>query len=400
MQRADLIVIGGGILGLATAWQFLVRHPGAAVVLLEKESGFGHHQTGHNSGVLHTGIYYTPGSHKARNCADGRLGMIAFCRQHEIRHEICGKVIVATSTAELPRLAELERRATANGVECESIDDGRLRELEPHVTGIQGLHVPGAGIVDYGAVVNKLAELITAAGGQLHTSARVCRLNEIDGAVAVATDTGEFHATRAVNCAGLQSDRVTRLSGLTPPARIVPFRGEYYQFKAGAPQLCRNLVYPVPDPAFPFLGVHFTRMIDDTVEAGPNAVLALAREGYKKTDFNLTDLLGTLTYPGFLRLACRYWRTGAGEVWRSLSKQAFVRALQRLIPEVRAEHLEPAPAGVRAQAVAADGSMVDDFLIRESGRCMHVCNAPSPAATASLNIAASLVKGLDNPHSP
>lgn len=394
MQRADVIVIGGGIIGLATAWQIQRRRPDASVVLLEKDAAFGRHQSGHNSGVLHTGVYYKPGSLKARNCTTGRRAMIEFCREHEIRHEICGKVIVATGDAELPRLESLHQRARENGVECEVIDSARLREIEPHVTGVRALLIPSAGIADYGAVVTKLVDLIQKAGGSTKLNARVLEIRETDDGVTLTTSAGEFTASRAINCAGLYSDRVTRLAGMKPPAQIVPFRGEYYRFKASSPQLCRNLVYPVPDPAFPFLGVHFTRMIDGTVEAGPNAVLALAREGYKKTDINLVDLVGTLTYPGFLRLAMRYWRTGAREVWRSLSKRAFVRALQQLIPEVRSDHLEPAPAGVRAQAVAPDGGMVDDFLIEESQRILHLCNAPSPGATASLQIGANLAEKL------
>jgi L-2-hydroxyglutarate oxidase len=394
MQKSDVIVVGGGIVGLATAWQIQNQKPGARVTVLEKEPDLGRHQTGHNSGVLHTGVYYKPGSLKALNCTAGRRAMIEFCQQHGIAHEICGKVIVATHESELDRLQSLFERAQANGVISEMIPPERLAEIEPHVAGVRAMHVPEAGIADYPAVVRKLAELIRARDGQVHTGTPVTAMREDGDGVVVTTPRGEFRADRCVNCAGLHSDRVTRMAGHTPPARIVPFRGEYYKFKPGSPKLCQHLIYPVPDPAFPFLGVHFTRMINGEIEAGPNAVLAFAREGYTMTNVNLGDLLGTLTYPGFLKLAFKYWRTGAGEVWRSLSKRAFVHALQRLVPAVRPDHLEPAPAGVRAQAVARDGGMVDDFLIEESARFLHVCNAPSPAATASLNIAATLAERL------
>ncbi|MEE2886935.1 MAG: L-2-hydroxyglutarate oxidase, partial [Planctomycetota bacterium] len=329
------------------------------------------------------------------NCIAGRHAMIDFCKTHGIRHEICGKVLVATESAELPRLKELHQRAQANGVDCELIDSARLHEIEPHVTGLRALWVPGAGIADFGAVATRLATLIQEGGGQIHVNARVHGMREETDRVTIVTSAGEFQATRAINCAGLHSDRVAKLSGMKPTARIVPFRGEYHRFKATSPRLCNNLIYPVPNPALPFLGVHLTRMVDGTIEVGPNAVLAFAREGYKKTDLNISDLFGTLTYPGFLRLAMSHWRTGVGEVWRSLSRRAFVRALQRLVPDLRADYLEPAPAGVRAQAVGADGSLVDDFLIEESNRVLHVCNAPSPGATAALNIGANLAEIFD-----
>ena len=394
MQVFDVAIIGGGIVGLATAYQLGQRFPHARLVLLEKEAELARHQTGHNSGVLHSGIYYKPGSLKALNCRAGKHAMEAFCRQEEIAFDICGKVIVAVDQCDLPALERIYERGQANGVACAIIDRARLAELEPHAAGIRAIHVPEAGIVDYTQVCQKLAEQVRRRDGRLVNSARVTALREGSGQIVVQTSAGEFPARYVVNCAGLQCDRVTRLSGQDPEVKIIPFRGEYYELKPSAQGLCRNLIYPTPDPNFPFLGVHFTRMIGGGVECGPNAVLALAREGYRKTDINLRDLADSLTYRGFLKLAAKYWRTGLGEMWRSVSKRAFVRALQRLVPEIRAADLEAAPAGVRAQAVAPDGTMVDDFLIQQTERVVNVCNAPSPAATASLNIGAMIVDKL------
>lgn len=390
----SLLVVGGGIVGLATAYRYAQRFPGAVVTVLEKEPSVGQHQTGHNSGVLHSGIYYKPGSLKAVNCREGKRAMEAFCQEQQIPYEICGKVIVAVDEGDLPALDKIYERGQANGVACERIGVERLAELEPHAKGVAAIHVPEAGIVNYGAVCTKLAELITAAGGRVVTGARVTGIRQSQGEVVVQSTAGDFTADRAVTCAGLQSDRVAKLSGAKPDAKIVPFRGEYFELKPSAEHLCRNLIYPTPDPAFPFLGVHFTRMIGGGVECGPNAVLALAREGYAKTGLNIGDLAESLTYGGFLKMAAKHWRMGAGEMWRSVSKRAFVRALQRLVPEITAAALEPAPAGVRAQAVLSDGSMVDDFLIEETGRVVNVLNAPSPAATASLNIGKLIVDRL------
>lgn len=394
MKRADVVVVGGGIVGLATAWQLLRRCPNFQVLVIEKEPAVGLHQSGHNSGVLHTGIYYRPGSAKARYCTAGRREMIEFCRQHDIPYALCGKVIVATDELELPQLAELERRAAANGIECASIGVGRLKELEPHVHGIAALEVPEAGIVDYRRVVAVLADLIHALGGRIETGCRVQSITENSGGVTLQTTTGEVHGDRVVNCAGLYSDRVMRASGSPPPVRIVPFRGEYYLLREEARHLCRNLVYPVPDPSFPFLGVHFTRRIDGHIDAGPNAVLAFSREGYRFTSFRFTDTFETFAYSGFRRLAARHWKVGVGEIWRSLNKAAFVRALQRLVPDVRADDLVPAPAGVRAQAVTSEGGLMDDFLVERRGAMLHVCNAPSPAATSSLTIGDAIVTQL------
>lgn len=394
MQSFDLAIVGGGIVGLATAYRALERFPGLRLVLLEKEPRLACHQTGHNSGVLHSGIYYRPGSLKAANCRDGKRAMEQFCTEQEIPFDLCGKVIVATSAAELPRLQALLERGQANGVKCRKLGREELLELEPHCAGIEAIHVPEAGIVNYRQVSERLGTLIEERGGTILCSSRVTGFRADSDGVALRTTSGDYSAKQVVNCAGLQSDRVARKSGASPPAQIVPFRGEYFKLKPAAESLCRNLIYPVPDPAFPFLGVHFTRMIEGGVECGPNAVLALAREGYRKTDIRVADVWELLRYRGFWKLAARHWRTGLGEMWRSVSKRAFVAALQRLVPEIRGEDLEAAPAGVRAQAIAPDGAMVDDFLLVESPRMIHVCNAPSPAATASLNIGRLIVEQL------
>lgn len=394
MPSTDVLIVGGGIVGLATAYHLVRDFPGRSVTIVEKESQLAQHQTGHNSGVLHSGIYYKPGSLRAINCRAGKAEMEQFCAAENIPYEICGKVIVAVSENELPALARIYERGQANGVKCEMIDRQRLHELEPHAAGIQAIHVPEAGIVDFPAVCQCLAERIREAGGSIVCDARVSRIQHNHDTILAATRAGEFEAKYVVTCAGLQSDRVARLSGQQIDSKIVPFRGEYFELKPEAQHLCRNLIYPVPDPNFPFLGVHFTRLIHGGIECGPNAVLAFAREGYRKIDFSLSDTIDTLTFPGFLRLARKYWRTGLGEMWRSISKRAFVRALQRLAPEIREEHLVPAGSGVRAQAVARDGTMVDDFLFFESERVINVCNAPSPAATASLNIGRLIVEKL------
>ena len=394
MTTFDLAVVGGGIVGLATAYQFTQRFPGRRVVVLEKEAVVAEHQTGHNSGVLHSGIYYKPGSLKAINCRAGKKAMEAFCAAEGIAHEICGKVIVAVTEAELPALDRIYERGVANGIDCTIIDKARLAELEPHASGVRAVHVPEAGIVNYRQVCERLAEKVRQAGGEILFQARVTAVRHHADGVTVVSAAGDRTARQLVNCAGLHSDRVAKLTGVNPGCQIVPFRGEYFALKPSAHRLCRNLIYPTPDPQFPFLGVHFTRMIDGSVECGPNAVLAFGREGYSFWSVNLRDLFGTLTYGGFVRMALKHWRMGFGEMWRSLNKGAFVRALQRLVPDIRAEDLEPAPAGIRAQAVAPDGGLVDDFLIVEGDRVVNVCNAPSPAATASLQIGTAVVDRL------
>ncbi len=365
--------------------------PGHSLAVIEKESKLAVHQTGHNSGVLHTGIYYKPGSLKATNCRQGKAEMEQFCQEHGIPFEICGKVIVAVDETERERLEAIFQRGRENGVNCELIGAERLREIEPHAAGIAAIHVPEAGIVDYVAVAERLAKRVHEMGGEFVGDAKVTRIDQRETSVILETQQGAFEGRVAINCAGLYSDVLAKASGASPGAKIIPFRGEYYELDPDAASLVNNLIYPVPDPSFPFLGVHFTRMIQGGVECGPNAVLAFAREGYRKLNVNPLELAGTLTYPGFLRMAAKYWRMGAEEMWRSCSKAAFVRALQRLLPELEGYQLSPAPAGVRAQAVGANGKLIDDFLIVREGRVINVCNAPSPAATASLSIAKRIV---------
>ncbi|MBI4600422.1 MAG: L-2-hydroxyglutarate oxidase [Planctomycetes bacterium] len=392
-EAFDIAVVGGGIVGLATAYRLLRAHPDLRLVLLEKEDRPGAHQTGHNSGVIHSGLYYRPGSAKARTCVAGGELVMELCRENGVPFRVCGKVVVATEERELPALEELYRRGTANGVKgLELIGAERLREIEPHATGIRALHVPGAGIIDYAEVARKLAGLVAASGGDVRTGARLTAVRHEERGLVLETTRGSPRARWMVSCAGLHSDRVALLEGGRHASRIVPFRGEYYELVPERCQLVKALIYPVPDPRFPFLGVHFTRTIHGGVEAGPNAVLAFAREGYRKSDVSLRDLAEVLAYPGFWRLAARYWRTGYHEMVRSYSRRAFVAALRRLVPEVREEDVKPAGSGVRAQALARTGQLVDDFLIVERPRALHVLNAPSPAATASLAIAGEILR--------
>ncbi|MFP6899330.1 MAG: L-2-hydroxyglutarate oxidase [Opitutales bacterium] len=394
-MKRDVCIIGGGIVGLATAYRLAETHPEKKILILEKETRVAVHQTGHNSGVLHSGIYYKPGSLKAINCREGKKAMEAFCEKEDIDHDICGKVIVAVSEDEVGRMKNIHERGQANGVNCELISKERLAELEPHAVGVGAIHVPEAGIVNYRQVCERLAQRVTEKeGNEIVREAKVTGIRKTSEGVVLQSSQGDFEASFLVNCAGLHSDRVTALGGERAPAKIIPFKGEYYELKPKAKTLCRNLIYPVPDPKFPFLGVHFTRMINGDVECGPNAVLAFGREAYGKLDLNLRDLLESLTYRGFIRMACKHWKMGLAEMWRSYNKGAFVKALQRLVPEIQAEHLESAPAGIRAQAVTPDGGLVDDFLIEDSERIVNVCNAPSPAATASLNVGKTVVNRL------
>jgi L-2-hydroxyglutarate oxidase len=382
----QVAVIGGGIVGLATALALLRANRGPLVVL-EAEDHLAAHQTGHNSNVIHSGLYYKPGSLKAQNCVAGRDAMYRFCAEHGIPHERCGKLVVATSEEELASLAELERRGKANGLEgLRRLAGAELREHEPHVNGIAGLFVPQTGIVDYRAVALRLGELIRDRGGEIRLDRRVIAVKREPGGITLDTNRDSVKARYLVNCAGLQSDRIARLCGLDPGVQIIPFRGEYYKLRPEREHLVRNLIYPVPDARFPFLGVHFTRMVRGGVEAGPNAVLALKREGYSRTSFSLRDTLAAMSFRGFWRMTARYWQTGFGELHRSLSKRAFVAALQRLIPELQPDDVIRHGAGVRAQAVDHSGSLVDDFRVLEVDRMVHVVNAPSPAATASLSI--------------
>lgn len=388
-DHLDVAIIGGGIVGLATAYRLLEARPALRLAVLEKEPELASHQTGHNSGVLHAGLYYPPGSLKAQLCREGKAEVEAFCAEHEIPVERVGKLVIAAEEGELPRLAALRDRGEANGVPgLEEVSPERIRELEPHVTGIRGLWSPTTAVVDFRRVALALADQVRGRGGRVDTGRRVTRIEQRSDALVLHTSTGDLSAGALIACAGLWADRVAAMTGDAgaDAPRVIPFRGDYYTLVPEARGLVRGLVYPVPDPAFPFLGVHLTRRIDGEVWAGPNAVLAFAREGYRRRDASLGDLFGALTYPGFLRLARRFLRTGAAEMWRDMSKTAFLRALQRYVPELRAEHLRPGPSGVRAQALARDGTLLDDFELAGSGRVLHVRNAPSPAATSSLAI--------------
>ena len=390
-MKVDICIIGGGIVGLATAYQVSQKYPKLSVAVVEKESSLARHQTGHNSGVLHTGIYYKPGSLKAINCRNGKKAMEQFCKEQGIEHELCGKIIVALHDDEVPRMLNIFQRGQENGVNCKIISREEMLEIEPHVAGVQAIHVPECGIVNYRQVCHRLGEIIAKKEeNKLLLGHAVIGMQTRTDSLIITTNKAEIECKHAINCAGLHSDRITRLGGQKPPAKIIPFKGEYYELEKQARHLCNNLIYPVPDPAFPFLGVHFTRMIDGSVECGPNAVLALGREAYGKFDLNLRDLLESLTYLGFQKMAMKHWKMGWGEMWRSYNKGAFVKALQRLIPEIESKHLTSAPAGIRAQAVSPEGALVDDFLIEDNERIINVCNAPSPAATASLNIGSTI----------
>jgi len=391
-SRYNVIIIGGGVVGLGVALEITRRFPHLRLLLLEKEAGVARHQSGHNSGVIHSGVYYKPGSMKARLCVAGAAAMVDFCREQGIPHEVCGKVIVATHADELPRLEELRMRGEANGLAgLRLIGPEELREIEPHSAGVQALVVPSIGITNYAAVCEKYAELISARGGTILTSATATGIKRFSDEIVVETPRGAFSTVALINCAGLFSDRISRMAGDRPGVMIVPFRGEYYDLVPERASLVRALIYPVPDPRFPFLGVHFTRRITGKVDAGPNAVLALAREGYRHRDINLRDLGSSLAFPGFWRMARQHWRNGLDEWHRSLSKPAFVRALRRLLPEVGERDLVPGGSGVRAQALKPDGALVDDFQFVPSGKVLHVLNVPSPAATASLMIGKAIV---------
>jgi (S)-2-hydroxyglutarate dehydrogenase len=382
----EYAIIGGGIVGLATAMAVGKKYPKARVIVLEKEQDVAQHQTGRNSGVIHSGIYYKSGSLKARLAMEGNRSMVEFCREHGIKHEVCGKVIVAGKASELPLLDNLLQRGLDHGLAVARLTPEQVQEIEPHVRCLAGIKVPSTGIVNYREVSAKYVELIKSNGGMVQSGTRVDRLRDVNGIQVIETSRGEFEAGFVINCGGLFSDRVTRFFGLKPSAKIVPFRGEYYELRPERRYLVKNLVYPVPNPDFPFLGVHFTRMIDRSIHAGPNAVLAFKREGYRRTDINFADLFEILTFSGFWKLARKYYREGIMEMVRSVSKRAFVKSLQRLIPEVTEDDLVPTNSGVRAQALMPNGKLVDDFLIVKGKNSVHICNAPSPAATASLEI--------------
>ena len=396
-RQSDILIIGAGIVGLATALECTRHFPGRRLLVVEKEDRVAAHQTGHNSGVIHSGLYYRPGSLKARNCVAGCASMKRFCAEHGIAYEESGKLVVASLPEEVPRLQQLHQRGVTNGVPgLRLLDREEFRELEPHANGICALHVPSTGIVDYTDVANKYAELVTAAGGELIFRAKVTGLRDDRDANIVETTAGAFRAGYVVNCAGLYSDTITRMAGCKTDLEIIPFRGEYYEVKPERRYLVRNPIYPVPDPRFPFLGVHFTRHVNGSVEAGPNALLALRREGYTGSDPDLTEAVEMLRWRGFWKMAGRFWRKGFDEQYRSWVKPAFTRALQQMVPDLTADDLVPGGSGVRAQAVDRNGNLLDDFCFVHSRRMIHVCNVPSPAATASLEIGREVVDLLAN----
>ena len=393
MAHKRILIIGGGIVGLATAFKLTQRSPSARVIVLEKEDSVGRHQTGNNSGVLHAGLYYKPGSTKALLAVSGIQEMVAFCREHNIPHEICGKLVVAADESELSRLHDLHDRGNKNGLQgLKLLNREQMREIEPHVGGVAALRVPQEGIVDYPKVCAVLLQEIEAREGQVVTRAKVTALRSNASGWIAQTTAGDFEGDFLINCAGLHCDRVSELAGETREVRIVPFRGEYYKIKPERQHLVRNLIYPVPDPKFPFLGVHFTRLIHGGIEAGPNAVLAFAREGYRKTDINLTDLFDALTFSGLWRFLAKHKRMSWEELKRSFSRRLFCESLQRLVPEIRQEDLETGGAGVRAQAMSPSGELVQDFCFVKRPKALHVLNAPSPAATASLAIGAEIIR--------
>ena len=393
----DFAIIGGGIVGLSTAMALGERYPHAKILVLEKESQWAFHQTGNNSGVIHSGIYYKPGSFKAKFSRDGSRSMVEFCQKYDIDHEVCGKVIVASNQQELPRLENLYTRGLENGIPVKRISPEEVKEIEPHVSCVGGVQVFSTGIVNYKQVCLKYAELIRNQGGDLRLNTQVLKIVRSGRNQVLETNNGRFETRFVINCAGLHSDRIAKLGKANPEAKIVPFRGEYYELTPEKRYLVKTLIYPVPNPDFPFLGVHFTRMIDNTVHAGPNAVLSLKREGYKKTDFDFRDFAEVITYPGFWKLAAKHADEGIQEIIRSFSKAAFVKSLQKLIPEIQAKDVIPTHAGVRAQALMNNGSLVDDFLIINGENSIHVCNAPSPAATSSLEIGKAIVKQIPEP---
>lgn len=393
----DFVIIGGGIVGLSTVIALGQRFPQAKIAVLEKETAIAAHQTGHNSGVIHSGVYYKPGSFKAKFTRAGNQSMVEFCQRYGIAHDVCGKVIVATQEKELPLLENLYQRGLDNQLQVSKISAEAVREIEPHVTCLAGIRVPTAGIVDYKQVCRQYAEIIAQQGGEIRLNTRVIQIVARPQGCVLETSQAQIETKFLINCAGLFSDRVAQLGGVDPQAQIVPFRGEYYELVPKKRYLVNHLIYPVPNPDFPFLGVHFTRLIDGTIHAGPNAVLGLKREGYRKTDFDLRDFAEVMTFPGFWKLARKHADEGIQEIIRSFSKAAFVRSLQQLIPEVRAEDIIPTPAGVRAQALKATGQLVEDFLIVPAPKALHVCNAPSPAATASLEIGKAIAAQVPEP---
>jgi L-2-hydroxyglutarate oxidase len=396
-KKYNYLIIGAGIVGLATALSLLDKNPNSKIVLLEKESEIGKHQTGNNSGVIHSGIYYKPGSLKAENCKKGNRLLLDFCDKNDIEYNICGKIIIATNLQEETELVKIFERGKQNKIEVlKVLNKEEIKNYEPNATGSKAIFVPSTGIIDFKKVLQKYKELIEQKDGTIVFNSSPKKIIEKSDSIEVITNNKTFITEKLISCAGLQSDRVARLTENNLPLRIIPFRGEYYKLKSDKTNLVKGLIYPVPDPAFPFLGVHFTKKIDGNVEAGPNAVLAFKREGYSKTSFNLYDTWETLTWKGFRKVAAKYWQTGLGEFYRSFSKKSFVKALQKLIPDITEEDLIPGGAGIRAQACSSDGELIDDFSLIKSKRILHVCNAPSPAATASLAIGEQIANEIVN----
>lgn len=392
----DFTIVGAGIVGLSTAYKLSLKYPEAKILVLEKEDRVAAHQTGKNSGVIHSGIYYKPGSYKARNCVDGRHQLVDFCKKHDVAIDVCGKVIVATDDSEIPKLKEIFERGLQNEIEgIEMIDANRLKELEPHVNGVAAIHVPCAGIVDYAGMCRVLMKLLEERNGKIRFNSEVGNISNKGDEIVIEAGGRHIHSRFLVNCAGLYSDHVARSGGVHSPVKIVPFKGEYYELKPEAEYLVNDLIYPLPNPEFPFLGVHFTRMALGGIECGPNAVFAFKREGYKKLSFNLKETTETFNFPGFWKMARQHWRMGLDEYKRSFSKKAFVKGLQKLIPEVREEHLKVSPSGIRAMALQPNGEILDDFYFEVVDRQIHVLNAPSPAATAGLAIGDEIVRKVE-----
>ena len=392
-MQYDFIIIGGGIVGLATGLKIKHKTPAAKVLVIEKEQNIAAHQTGNNSGVIHSGLYYKTGSLKARNCINGYKQLVSFCEDNEIPYELCGKVVVAVEKEQVPIMETLFERGTKNGLKnLKKLRKEELKEYEPHVAGVAGIFVPQTGIINYKKVCEKYAEIILKHNGQINLGEKVMDIRKANRVVNLVTDKSSYEAKIVINCAGLYSDKIARLTEQKLAVKIIPFRGEYYQLRQDKEHLVKNLIYPVPDPSFPFLGVHFTRMIEGGVEAGPNAVLAFGREGYAKSDINVRELFESLTWPGFQKVAWKYWKTGLGEMYRSFSKTAFTKALQKLLPEIEKTDLVEGGAGVRAQACDRHGGLIDDFLILEQPGVINVCNAPSPAATSSLSIGETIAQ--------
>ena len=390
----DFVVIGGGILGMSTAWQLQKKHPDKTVLVVEKESSAAQHQTGHNSGVIHAGVYYKPGSLKAKFCKAGNRATKAFCLEHNIPFDECGKLLVATNATELERMQGLIERCAENELEIEVLDQKQLTEREPNVTGVGAIFVPSTGIVSFTKITEKMGELVESQGGVVRFNTRVDKIEEFFDRVTLYTDKGRFHGRYLISCAGLQSDRIVKMLGLEPDFRIIPFRGEYYLLSAEHNQIVNHLIYPIPDPDLPFLGVHLTRMIDGTVTVGPNAVLAFKREGYRKTDISIKDSLEMLAYPGMIKLLLRHFKASMAELKNSISKSGYLKLVQKYCPTLDSEDMQPYPAGIRAQAVSENGDIVDDFLFMSTSRSLAVCNAPSPAATSAIPIGEHIVEKL------